>query len=243
MTDVSPFHVGETLYEFVRIGEVAETTTQFLSLNLQHHTALGARTAPRPRSNAAYVEQLVLQQARDYLSGVREGFVLSLKTRQVASRSELRYLLKRVLFDWASLSQELGLEEFLTPTPQPGQPEAAGTSPIELETLRNQLLAFGMAAAALGMLPTTPAERITFPYSYSDPPTYADIPTPNTPGEMLQRIEEMEEILWQLMASGPQELLHRRYGPLRRTYGFFEVSAQIARRESERFGVKKKPAL
>ena len=97
-----------------------------------------------------------------------------------------------------------------------------------------------MAAAALGLLPTTPAERITFPLSLSDPPTYADIPTPHTPAEMLQRIEEMEEILWQLMAGDPQDLVQRRYGPLRRTYGFFEVSAHMARRETERFGVKKR---
>ena len=245
MTDVSPFHVGETLYEFVRFGEVAETTTQFLSLNLQHTTAVGARPAVQRRSGVSYVEQMVLQQARDYVSGVREGFVLSLRTKQVTRRSELRYLLDKVLIDWTALSRELGLEEFFDPSPLTDIPEGAPAGateqpPIELERLRSQLMAFGMAASALGLLPKTPAARITFPLSFSDPPTYADIPAPHTPGEMLQRIEEIEETLWQLMAEDPQELAQRRYGPLRRTYGFFEVSAHMARRETERFGVKKR---
>jgi hypothetical protein len=244
MTEVSSFHVGETLYEFVRFGEVAETTTQFLSLNLQYNTAPGVRPTAQRRASVSQVEQMVLQQARDYVSGVREGFVLSLRTKQVTRRSELRYLLDKVLVDWTALSRELGLEEFLTSSPLSDTPDdtAAGlpAPPIELEQLRSQLLAFGMAAAALGLLPTTPAERITFPLSLSDPPTYADIRAPNTPGEMLQRIEEIEETLWQLMAGDAQELAQRRYGPLRRTYGFFEVSAHLARRETERFGVKKR---
>jgi hypothetical protein len=48
----------------------------------------------------------------------------------------------------------------------------------------------------------------------------------------------MERLLWDVMGGGLQELVNRRYGPLRRTYGFFEVSALLARREAERFGLK-----
>src|SRR6202008_909631 len=98
----------------------------------------------------------------------------------------------------------------------------------KLEQVREQLLAFGMAAIAFGQLPRLPAEQITFPYSYSDPPTYSDISAPDSPGETLVRIEELEQMLWQIMASDLQELLKYHYGALRRTYGFFEVSAFMA---------------
>ena len=55
------------------------------------------------------------------------------------------------------------------------------------------------AAIALGHLPKLAAEQVTFPYAYTDPPTYSDIPTPTTPGAMLSRIDELEQMTWQLM--------------------------------------------
>jgi hypothetical protein len=130
----------------------------------------------------------------------------------------------------------LGLAEGAAVTAHAAGPE---DDELHLERLRHQLLAFGMAATALGSLPRTPAEEITFPYSYSQPPTYGDIPAPATPAAMLQRIEELETTLWKLMATDLQELVNHAYGPLRRTYGFFEVSARLAKRESERFGIKR----
>ena len=225
---------SSSMYKFASIGEMAETTTQLLSLNLQYKTSLGSRRAHA--TGMERVEQLVLQQARDYLADVREGFVLSVRTGQVTKRSELKFLLDRVLMDWSKLSDELGLggtEENAPLSDSVGQPPA-------IERVREQLLAFGMAAIAFGQLPTLPPDQITFPYSYSDPPTYADIPAPDTPGETLVRIEELERMVWQIMASDVQELLKHRYGALRRTYGFFEVSAFMARKESERFGIKKR---
>lgn len=223
------------VYQFVAIGEMAETTTQMLALGLQAKTNLNRKTPMQASVKLERIEQLILQQARDYLATVREGFVLSVRTMQVTSQSELHFLLTRVLLDWTQLSRELGLEE------QPGDsadPTAAKPA-ITLERVRQQVLAFGMAATALGYLPRMPADQITFPYSYSTPPTYADIPTPDTPGEMLWRIEELEQMIWQLMSRHLQDLVENRYGSLRRTYGFFESSALLANREAERFGLKK----
>lgn len=222
-------HDETSLHEFARIGEVAETTTQLLALGLQYHTTF----AGRPRAAARKVdpvEQYVLQQARDLMAQVREGFVLSVRSTQAPSKAELRFLIERVLHDWSALSQELGL--------QPGQ-AAQASERQRLERLRHQLLAFGMAATALGSLPRTPAEDVTFPYSFGKPPTYCDIPAPATPAAMLQRIEELETMLWKLMASDLQELVNHSYGPLRRTYGFFEVSARLANQEARRFGIKR----
>lgn len=225
------------MYEFVSIGELAETTTQLLSLNLHYRTKVGTQAKVQPKSGIEQVEQFVLQRARDYLANVREGFVLTVRTSNVSHRQEVRYLLDRVLTDWSQLSAELGLDE------STGQEETSTEAKQHLpqiELVRNQLLAFGMAAVALGYLPKLPAKQVTFPHSYSNPPTYADISAPDTPGEMLWRIEELEEIIWQFMAEDLGELVQKRYGALRRTYGFFEASAWLAHEQTKRFGIQKR---
>ena len=232
-------HDQASLHEFARIGEVAETTTQLLALGLQQQTTFGGRPDGKPRKIDP-VEQYVLGQARELMSQVREGFVLSTRAADAADRAELRFLIERVLHDWRALSRELGLEE--ERTDGAGGPDGHAAPPPDerrLERLRHQLLAFGMAATALGSLPRTPAEAITFPYSFGQPPTYGDIPAPSTPAAMLQRIEELETTLWKLMATDLQELVNHAYGPLRRTYGFFEVSARLANGEAQRFGLKR----
>jgi len=117
-----------------------------------------------------------------------------------------------------------------------------GSQP-HIEQVRQQLLAFGMAVIAMGYLPQLPSKRVTFPKSYSNPPTYRDIPVPHTPAEMLCRIEEMEETVGLIMSRDLSQLIQNQYGPLRRTYGFFETSAWLSAKEVRRFGVKKEPNL
>jgi hypothetical protein len=217
------------VYDFVAIGELADTTKQFIHLNLAYNIRR------QDRAGLEHVERMVLQQARDYLSRVREGFVLSVRTADITSTDELSYLLERVLLDWDRLSGELGLQ---TDAPVESQPSVELSAQKRIEHVRDQLLAFGMAAVALGMLPHLPAAEITFPRSYRKPPTYADIPVPSTPAEMLHRIEELEKMIWQIAFHDLIDLAERRYNSLRRTYGFFESSAWLAQRESQRFGVK-----
>jgi hypothetical protein len=55
---------------------------------------------------------------------------------------------------------------------------------------------------------------------------------------MLWRIEELEQTVWRLMSDDVREVVQRRYGPLRRTYGFFEASAWLSRKEAGRFGAQ-----
>jgi len=239
------------VYKFASVGELSETVTQLLGLGLQYRTTVGGAPAS-PSQNGlaqnslAQIEQLILQQARDYLSEVREGFALSVRTTQVTQRSELRFLLDQVLIDWGGMLDELDFADGPA-RESPTTPDAssstlsASTSSATSETtaperIRHQLLAFGMAAVALGHLPRLPADKITFPYSYSRPATYADIPAPDTPAELLARIDELEQMTWDLMDGDLQRLLNRRYGALRRTYGFFETSAHLARKETVRFG-------
>jgi len=244
------------IFEFVGVGELAETLTQFLSLNLIYHsqTTPGAR---RRTGGLEQMERLILQQAKDHLAKVREGFVLSVRTTQVNDKNELRYLLDRVLLDWEQLSRELGLDsddaadqapsnatsnatsETTSDVISDATPELTSADTDAVERIRHQLLAYSMAAVAIGHLPRLPSRHITFPHSYGDPPTYADIAAPDTPGEMLWRIEELEEMIWQIMVHDLHELAKHKYGPLRRTYGYFEASAWLARKEAERFGIKK----
>jgi hypothetical protein len=209
--------------DFVAIGEVADATKKWLAMHLQTDMTPSQRPMARDR-----VALAILRQARDYLADVREGFVLSVRTGQVTDKSEIRYLLDRVLLDWDALSQELGLA-------LAGEDEEALAQ--ELELVRGQLLAFGMAIVALAALPRLPSEAVTFPHSYNRPPTYADIPAPVTPAEVLSRIEEMEGMLWQFAKGQWRDLVRRRYGPLRRTYGFFESSALLAGEQARRFGM------
>ena len=230
-------------YKFASVGELAETVTQLLALGLNYRTSVGGSPGVQQKTGVEQIEQLILQQARDYLSEVREGFALSVRTERVIRRSELRYLVDQVLLDWNSIWDELGLTEEAqsdrSSTAMSSHPSEQ-TEKSSPERIRHQLLAFGMAMTAFGHLPKLPAEKITFPHSYSTPATYADISAPDTPGEMLVRIEELEQMIWRLMTVDLQLLLNQRYGALRRTYGFFEASAHLAHWEAQRFGLKPK---
>jgi len=92
-----------------------------------------------------------------------------------------------------------------------------------------------IAFRRMGRLARCCNSSVTFPHSFHRPPTYADIPAPVTLGEVLSRIEEMEGMLWQFARGRWGELVRRRYGPLRRTYGFFETSALLAGEHVRRF--------
>lgn len=240
------------VYKFASVGELSETVTQMLSLGLHYRTSVGGTWDSRQQTGLEQMEQLILQQARDYLAEVREGFALSVRTTQVHQRSELRFLLDQVLVDWNAIWDELGFGDTGNVAERANQPVSSSDTrssvehgnfereEVTPERIHHQLLAFGMAAVALGYLPRFPSEKVTFPHSYSKPATYADIPTPKTPGAVLSRIEELEQMVWRLMEGDLQGLVNRRYGALRRTYGFFEVNAHLARREAERFGIKPK---
>jgi hypothetical protein len=88
----------------------------------------------------------------------------------------------------------------------------------EIELVGNQLIAYQHALVALGMLPRLPAQAVTFPQPR---PTYADVPVPAMPSQLLERIEEIERVLYRAGLVPADELA---FEPLRRTYAFFEAS-------------------
>ena len=83
------------------------------------------------------------------------------------------------------------------------------------------LVALAHARLVFAFLPRLPAAEVRFP---SARPTYADIPTPRGPAELVERIEELERQVWQIAAGRPV----RRVDPaLRRTYGFFDAAERL----------------
>jgi hypothetical protein len=143
----------------------------------------------------------------EHLGEVREGFILSQRTSPHLSLAELRSLVQAILLDWEWL-QEMDL----------------GLAPnTQLELLDQQLVAYNHTVIALGVLPRLPAEAITFPQQPR--PSYGDLTVPVLPGEMLARIEEIEKMIYQAEIRPIKTLA---YGPLRRTYAFFEASSWLA---------------
>ena len=156
-----------------------------------------------------------LDETLEHLTEVREGFVVSLRTGEVSEPTELADLVGHILFDWDWL-EEMGLELM---------PE------MVIHIPRKQLISFAHSYLALALLPRLPRKRITYP----SPPSYSDIPVPRRAGDVLARIEELEEVISRLQGSSTPVWLSS--GSLRRTYGFFESSAWLVRDHIELFGV------
>lgn len=177
----------------------------------QTKSVLARRIQGEPLAERA---QTTLQTALDHLSEVREGFILSLRVSAVPSFSELRALVERVVTDWSEW-------------------EAAGfrfMPAFQLARLGDQVFFFHHACIVMGTLPRLPDYAVTFPHQRR--PTYSDIPVPGTPGEVLDRIEEMEHVVW---IAENADLESAPVDSVRRTYAFFEASAWLVATELARW--------
>jgi hypothetical protein len=168
------------------------------------HDTLG-QAVYHPTQRPTAKQQHLLSGTLEHIGDVREGFVLSQRTSPRAETSELRRLVQHVLLDWGWL-EALGFS-----TVAGGQVELVGV----------QLIAYRHALVALGLLPHLPAQAITFPQPL---PTYSDVPVPAMPSQTLERIEEIEQVLYQ---AGLVPLDELDFDAVRRTYAFFEASAWL----------------
>lgn len=179
--------------------------------------------------------QRYLEGTLNHLGQVREGFALSLRPGDCRSPSELRDLVEELLVDWDWMGR-LGIR--WVPLDQP------------LEKPLAQVLAYAHARAALGALPRVPEAHVTYPALRR---SYADIPVPRSPGEVLERLDEIERVVATTLhggmegggrpgrSGGANEQPARPRGEdrlsmnpvafrtpaLRRAYGFFETSAWL----------------
>jgi hypothetical protein len=178
------------------VARIVSYTRQTLANVIQEQ-----RLAGRPLSHRSGQLSDTLQHLED----VREGFIISQRTTDQLSLAELRALVQQVLLDWEWL-------EILDVTLAP-----AG----ELASPSQQLVAFNHALVALAVLPRLPASAITFPQKR---PSYADMPAPALPIELLDRLDEIERVIYQAEAMPTKAL---EYNSFRRTYAFFEASTWL----------------
>lgn len=183
-----------SLMHYLHIGDVADAARGSLAAGLIQFE----RSLPEERRQP-------LRQALRHLGDVREGFALSARTSDAESLDEMRYLIERVLLNWDWL-EELGLELELSDTVE--QPDL-------------QLVAFAHSYVSLGLLPRMAPHLITYPVGRR---SYADIPVPHSAGEVLDRIEELEQAL-SILQVEPLSALNE--ATVKRTYGFFETSAWL----------------
>jgi len=143
---------------------------------------------------------------------------------EMAGLAELRYVLLRT-------------GEGRVEPPQSAAELAAATAEDELESERRRILgrpvaradrrsltALAHARLVFAFMPGLPVEEVRFPVGRG---TYADIPRPRGPAELLERIEELERELWRI-ATGRR--VQRTDGAVRRTYGFFDAAERLDER-------------
>ncbi len=176
------------------LARVVKATHQVLSQSVHH-----------PRHPPTQEWQRQLSDTLEHMGEVREGFVLSQRMPLPLELGELRELIQHVLLNWGWV-EDMGL--LMTPG-------------VNVELVKDQIIAYQHALVAMGVLPHLPAEAVTFPQSH---PTYADLSVPGSPSELLERIEEIERVVYRASVIPLGDLA---VGPLRRTYAFFEASAWL----------------
>ena len=172
-----------------------------------------------PAGGAAFLAEATLPHVEAIEAGFH-GWVRS----DMAGLDELRYLVLRLA------------EARIGPPATAAEAEAARveaererTRQAELGSRVEPADAFSLVALAharlvFAFLPRLPAAEVRYP---TGRPTYADIPTPRGPAELVDRIEELERELWRIATGRPIRLVDP---AVRRTYGFFDAAEQLDRR-------------
>ena len=201
-------NVFDSLVEYLELGDVARNVRDSLAYRLV-----------APHVQVPEAAQRAFGHALSHLGNVREGFAVSLRASDVISPSEMRALVGAFLFDWQSAAAALGFD-------------AAPDDKVELPHV--QLMSFAHSYVTMGVMPSLPPDAVTFPQPLR---TYSDIHAPATPGEVLERIEELESVVSEAENEPLEQIEPAR---LRRTYGFFETSAWLVAYHAAKF--RKKPA-
>lgn len=159
------------------------------------------------------VREIIADDGLPHVDAVWAGLIALARTGQF-DPSELRALVRR-----AAIGQE----------PARSGPEAVAAA-LEAALVRPELrpadsgdiLAAGHARIVFSVIPRLPAEAVTWPRPHR---TYADIPTPRTEAELLERVDELARVLWRV-AEGrarPDE-------PMRRALAFYEAGSRLSMR-------------
>jgi hypothetical protein len=174
------------------------------------HAALVAVVHDEARDGAALRDLLASETLR-HVEAVLEGLVLRARTGQF-SGEELRALVRRA-----------GIVA-------PARPGSADARAAEQEAAHDRpglravdgrtMLAAGHARVVFSVIPSMPPEAISWPWQRR---SYADIPVPQSEGELMLRAEELARVVWRVAAGD-----ERRDEPLRRTLAFYEAGARLS---------------
>ena len=194
---------------FDRLAAVARRTRELL------HAV--AAEGSLPSGGADYIVEATLP----LVDGVRDGFHGWLRADS-AGVDELRYLIEQLGSVRAAAADRLSPAERLAARSEAeAEARVAAHGPRLREADVWHLAALAHTRLALAFLPRLPDESVRFPAGRR---TYADIPAPRGPAELIERIDELERELWRT-ASGRR---HPAIDPaFRRTYGFFDASEQL----------------
>jgi hypothetical protein len=161
--------------------------------------------------DADATREVLGHEALDHVESVLEGLTLLLRTSQLEPE-ELRALVRRA---------------GIIPPPVAGSVDAIAAdeesahSHPALRTIDGRtMLAAGHARVVFSLIPRLPAEAVAWPRRH---PTYADIPTPRSEGELMLRAEELVRVVWRLAAGD-----ERRDESLRRTVAFYDAGSRLS---------------
>ena len=163
--------------------------------------------------------EVLAGEALPHIEDVEAGFRVWLKAGE-AQLTELRQLVMQAGLvvpparDDAEARAAL-IEAMQALSGAGGEREILPASPRRLAALEHARLVFAF-------LPSTPPEEVHYPAGRR---TYADIPSPRTPGELALRIEELERQLWWVAAGRSPRPSDPSY---RRVYGFFDAAERLS---------------
>lgn len=92
--------------------------------------------------------------------------------------------------------------------------------------------AYSHGRVVMGLVPRLPPELTTFPDGLS----YRDIWPPRGPGELKNRLEELERGIWEIASGSPSDAIY--HGLHRRVYGFFEAGAWLGLQQVRGLGFR-----
>ncbi len=202
-------------FEFDQLMALVRRTRELLD------TFLGEGALPR--GGADYLAEATLP----HLEGVQAGFRGALRTSD-AGLAELQYLILQAGIARSDSTRTLAERRAALAEAMLERAIAQRQRHVLHEADPWDLVALFHARLVMASLPHLPSEAVRYPAGRR---TYADIPAPRGPAELVERIEELERELWRAATGRPPAPTDP---ALRRTYGFFDAAERLGWRA---FGV------
>jgi len=172
-----------------------------------------------PAGGADYLADTTLP----HIEGVEAGFHGSLRSEH-AALPELRYLLSQVGTMRVAPARDTAEARAAQAEAEADRLFRRSSTPRLQRAEPWNLVALAHARLVLAMVPRVPEADVRYPLGRR---TYADIPTPRGPAELVDRIVELERELWRAATGRTPAPMDPAF---RRTYGFFDTAERLGHR-------------